>query len=394
MEHTARSTRGTRLQQLTQVGPDTSMGRLLRQFWQPLALSASVASGTARALDILGERLTLFRGASGVPHVVGGRCAHRCTVLHTGWIEGDQIRCMYHGWRYDGTGTCTEMPAERVTPESARIASYPVHEYCGVIFAYMGNAPAPSFDLPRKAAFEIPGNVVIAREQVWDCNWFQQVENSLDSVHVSFVHQWGRLGRFGSEVTTALPELHFEETSSGIRQTAIRGKDNVRISDWTFPNNNHIVSAAFAAKGEPWVHTGVWAVPIDEVRTARFTIVSIAPATKSAELALSDPHADFNPADHYDELFATHRIPEQGLGTGLGQSQDYVALRGQGPIADRENERLGASDAGIALLRRICFRELDAIANGSAPKSWQRHDEPSALPQPGEPTHHPASSRA
>jgi nitrite reductase/ring-hydroxylating ferredoxin subunit len=62
---------------------------------------------------ILGEDLTLFRGESGTPYLIGGRCAHRCTVLHTGWVQADQIRCMYHGWRYDGTGRCTEMPAER-----------------------------------------------------------------------------------------------------------------------------------------------------------------------------------------------------------------------------------------------------------------------------------------
>jgi 5,5'-dehydrodivanillate O-demethylase len=384
MENAGRTARSNRLSQLTHVDATTSMGRLLRQFWQPVALSASIANGSARPLEILGENLTLFRGASGTAYLIGGTCAHRCTVLHTGWVEGDQLRCMYHGWRYDGTGTCTEMPAERVTPSAVTIASYPVHEYCGLLFAYMGSAPAPAFDLPRKAAFEIPDHLVIAREQVWDCNWFQQVENSLDSVHVSFVHQWGQLGRFGSEVTTALPELHFEETASGIRQTAIRGKDNVRISDWTFPNNNHIVSAAFAAKGEPWVHTGVWAVPIDNARTARFTIVSVTPGTKSAELALDDPNAGFNPADHYDDLFNAHRIPEQGRGTGLGQSQDYVALRGQGSVADREHEHLAASDAGIALLRRICFREMGALANGAEPKRWQRHDVPSELPQPGQ----------
>ena len=160
----------------------------------------------------------------------------------------------------------------------------------------------------------------------------------MDAVHVSFVHQKGRSGNFIKVVSQAIPELEYFETEAGIRQIATRGAGNVRISDWTFPNNNHIVSAAFAAKGEPWVHTGVWAVPIDDARTARFTIVSVTPGTKSAELALDDPNAGFNPADHCDELFNAHRIPEQGLGTGLGQAQDYVALRGQGSVADRERE--------------------------------------------------------
>ncbi len=89
------------------------MGTLLRKFWHPIALTDEVANGKARAVRVLGEDLTLYRGDSGQPHLVGGRCAHRCTVLHTGWVQGEQIRCMYHGWRYDETGLCTEIPAEK-----------------------------------------------------------------------------------------------------------------------------------------------------------------------------------------------------------------------------------------------------------------------------------------
>ena len=98
---------------LTETGPDSLMGMLLRQFWHPIALCDEVASGKARAVRVLGEDLTLYRGASGTAYLVGGRCAHRCTVLHTGVVQDEQIRCMYHGWRYDGTGLCTEIPAEK-----------------------------------------------------------------------------------------------------------------------------------------------------------------------------------------------------------------------------------------------------------------------------------------
>ena len=99
------------LKLLTQTGPGTLMGKLLRQFWHPIATASKLAPGTARAIRILCEDLTLYRGESGTAYLVGGRCAHRCTVLHTGWVQAEQIRCMYHGWRYDGTGACTEMPA-------------------------------------------------------------------------------------------------------------------------------------------------------------------------------------------------------------------------------------------------------------------------------------------
>src|SRR5436189_34483 len=81
------------------------------------------------------------------------------------------------------------------------------------------------------------GRSFIPYKSVWDCNWFQQVENSLDAVHVSFAHLWGSVGQFGASVTAAIPELSYIETSAGIRQVAARPNNNVRVSDWTFPNN-------------------------------------------------------------------------------------------------------------------------------------------------------------
>ena len=59
----------------------------------------------------LGEDLTLYRGASGKVHLVGGRCAHRRTLLHTGWVVGDDIRCIYHSWQLDSRGACVNRPA-------------------------------------------------------------------------------------------------------------------------------------------------------------------------------------------------------------------------------------------------------------------------------------------
>src|SRR5215208_1779019 len=136
---------------LHQTSADTLMGKLLRSFWQPIAISDQLSNGTALPVRIMGEDLTLYRGTSGKPSLVDGRCAHRCTVLHTGWVQGDQIRCMYHGWLYDGTGQCLEMPAEKGgRPESVKIKAYPVRDYFGLVFAFMGDGAAPEFDLPRR----------------------------------------------------------------------------------------------------------------------------------------------------------------------------------------------------------------------------------------------------
>lgn len=367
---------------LTETGPDTPMGKLLRKFWHPIALGEEVAKGKARAVRVLGEDLTLYRGDSGEPHLIGGRCAHRCTVLHTGVVQGEQIRCMYHGWRYDGTGLCTEIPAEKQPrTRPIRIAGYPVHEYCGLVFAYLGEAPAPAFDLPRKHALEEPGRAIIAHKSIWDCNWFQHVENSLDAVHVSFAHLWSQAGEFGSSVTDSIPDLAYSETSAGIRQVATRPNNNVRISDWTFPNNNHVVAPG-PDKGGPWAHISAWPVPVDDNSTMRFVLnaVEVSDPAKLEELK-TKYDLDYNPADHYDALF--HDGVVEGVHEfGLLNAQDYVAVRGQGVICDRSQENLSTSDAGVAFLRRIFLRELEAVRQGRPTKQWARLEEAQHLPPP------------
>ena len=379
---TSEQRRGVRLSTLTTVGRDTEMGRLLRTFWQPVAVGRKLAAGSARALRILDEVLTLYRGESGTPHLVGGRCAHRLSALHTGWIEGEQLRCMYHGWKFDGMGRCTERPAERdtVTP-SVRIAGYPLVEYCGLIFAYLGEGEPPPFELPRKDVFEDPNAIVYARSEVWPCNWFQLVENSMDSVHVGFVHQKGRVGTFVGNVSVAIPELEYSETESGIRQIATRGPGNVRVSDWTFPNCNHISQPGLQA-GDPWIHVGHWNVPVDDEHTERFNIWATPRTTPETDRRIGEyfvAAAEYSAAEHHDELFFQEKYPVDDV-MQLTSAQDYVAQVGQGVCADREHEVLGRSDAGIALLRRIFFRELDALREGRPTKAWHKLEVPAELP--------------
>src|SRR5688500_16288737 len=88
------------------VGPDDLAGRYLRRFWHPVHRSQDLPAGRALPLKILNEDFTLYRGESGQVHAVAFRCAHRLTQLNTGWVEGEHIRCRYHGWTYDGTGQC------------------------------------------------------------------------------------------------------------------------------------------------------------------------------------------------------------------------------------------------------------------------------------------------
>src|SRR5215208_4047659 len=117
------------------TGPGALAGRYLRLFWQPVYRAQDLRPGQAMPIRLMSEDLTLYRGESGTVHTLAFRCAHRLTQLSTGWIEGDNLRCRYHGWLYDGTGQCVGQPAEpEPFCEKVRIPSYPTQEYLGLIF--------------------------------------------------------------------------------------------------------------------------------------------------------------------------------------------------------------------------------------------------------------------
>ena len=112
---------------ITHTGPGTLAGRYLRLFWQPVHRAKDLVEGHALPIRIMGEDLTLFRGASGRAYLVDSDCAHRGTQLSVGWVEGENVRCRYHGWMYNGAGQCVEQPLEDAPfCERIRIRSYPV----------------------------------------------------------------------------------------------------------------------------------------------------------------------------------------------------------------------------------------------------------------------------
>src|SRR5688500_15469914 len=118
---------------VVRTSPETLCGRYLRRFWQPLYRSEDLKPGRAVPVEIMSEKFTLYRGHSGSPHIVALRCAHRGTQLSAGWVEGEDIRCRYHGWKYDASGQCLEQPSESTSFASkVCIRSWPVREYLGL----------------------------------------------------------------------------------------------------------------------------------------------------------------------------------------------------------------------------------------------------------------------
>jgi 5,5'-dehydrodivanillate O-demethylase len=355
------------------TGPGTLAGRYMRTFWQPIYRAEDLPTDHAKPLRVMSEEFTLYRGEGGTPHVIANRCAHRGTQLSTGWVEGDQLRCFYHGWKYDGTGQCVEMPAEDASfPRKVKIANYPTEEYLGLIFAYLGEGPPPP--LPRYPDFE-PLRPLDVTTYTWPSNYYQNIENGPDEVHVSFVHRDSSLAPIAD-----LPTIWAEETDYGLMQYGQRANGAVRETPFLMPNILYFTTH----RNDPampevrWIHTLAWRVPVDDASHRSFLVraadVSERGAAQyfdrlaqlAAHLATLPSHAEIGEAVLRGEL----RMQDLKGRPDMITIQDYVSQVGQGTIADRERERLGRSDVGVILLRKIWERELRALAEGRPLKQW------------------------
>src|SRR5438445_11175882 len=128
---------------LCSTRPGTPMGELFRRFWLPALLPSELPtpdSGPIR-FRVLGEDLVAFRDSNGTPGFLANNCPHRGASLFFGRNEEAGLRCVYHGWKFDVSGHCVDMPNE--PPESnfkdkVRAVAYPCVERGGVIWTYMG----------------------------------------------------------------------------------------------------------------------------------------------------------------------------------------------------------------------------------------------------------------
>jgi 5,5'-dehydrodivanillate O-demethylase len=360
--------------EVVQTGPGTLAGRFLRMFWQPICCSYELAAGRPLPIRILGEGFTLYRGESGNPHLVGARCAHRGTQLSVGWIEGECIRCFYHGWKYDGSGQCVEQPAEGESfADKIRIPGYPVKEYIGLIFAYLGEGEPPP--LPRYPSFEnseISLDVAGVRRI---CNYFNNIDNSLDSVHVRFVHSRHR-DSVDDHVVLGDPVISVEETEWGVRRYVKypNGKDVTFF--FGMPNINFINGQVV----DPVIKRAdviVFKVPVDDESHIHFEVRAI-PLTGEQGRKWIEERREVRAQAEKDRPELVRQILAGKLHLNdvdpdrvdFVMVEDEVAQTGQGAIAVRSNEHLGRSDRGVFLLRKIWERELRNLAEGRPLKQW------------------------
>jgi 5,5'-dehydrodivanillate O-demethylase len=341
-------------------------GQYLALFWQPITIAKDLASGTARRIKMLGRFFTLFRGEDGSINLVQDRCPHRGTSLAYGWVEGNCIRCRYHGWKFSGDGPGVEFPAESASfTRSISLDTHPVREYLGVIFAFLGEGDAPEFPRFPELEDESAGEL-LSLAVVLPYNYYQRVENDVDEVHIHFTHR-EFMGGFG---LTDLPRISAEETGYGMVATATRADGSKLFTHALMPNVMLRDVAIQQDRVNLTLHAA-WRVPIDDATTLSVMIDRVSnydEGTRQGEKAMTDPAA-IAARVMAGELTLDEVDPDHPL---LPVIQDTVTMGGQGIIADRKAEHLGSSDRAIAMLRKIWKRELAALREGRPTTDWQR----------------------
>jgi 5,5'-dehydrodivanillate O-demethylase len=356
------------------TGPGTLAGRYLRLFWQPISCSHELAAGQALPVRIMGEDFTLYRGASGAPYLVGPRCAHRGTQLAVGSVEGECLRCFYHGWKYDGAGQCNEQPAEGQSfAEKVRIAAYPVKDYIGLVFAYVGQGEPPP--LPRYARFESSDISLDVAGLRRICNYFNNIDNSLDNAHVRFVHRRHR-DAAQDHVVLGDPIISVEESDWGIKRY-VKYPDGKELTFFFGMPNVNFINGQVVDPVIKRADVMVFKVPVDDESHIHFEVRAIA-LTGEGGRAWIEERRQLRAKAERDRPELVRAILAGKLRLSEVDSnridfvmlEDEVAQTGQGVIADRANEHLGRSDRGVFLLRKIWERELRNLAEGRPVKKW------------------------
>ena len=397
---------------LCRVGPGTPMGELMRQYWIPAMRSDELPAPGCPSLRVrlLGEYLIGFRVTSGKVGLLQNACPHRGASLFYGRNEADGLRCIYHGWKFDCTGACVDMPSE---PEESnfkhnvRAVAYPCVERGGVIWTYMGRRQTPP-PLPDLEANMDP------QAQVWtmmrDCNWVQALEGDIDTVHFTFLH----MGHLKPEDAYEGNFLYYQlknraaryavmDTEFGTCYGAYRPAEEDtyywRIANFLFPCYSQIPPGTLAT------NRGVRAwVPMDDEHTMFFSI-SAPPAggvvttpecsrrqtPRGANVRPTQSQGGFvsgtemlpDTTDWYgrsrpkpnasnDYLLDREKVRTGDSYTGLPSvvMEDQAITESMGPIYDRSQEHLGTSDSMVIRTRRrliqaaLAFRDQGTIPPG------------------------------
>jgi phthalate 4,5-dioxygenase len=381
---------------VTRVGRGTPMGDLMRQYWVPAMLSSELPRPDCPPVRVLllGEKLIGFRDTSGNVGLLANNCPHRGASLFYGRNSGCGLRCVYHGWKFDVTGRCLDMPSE--PPDSnfkdkVRAAAYPCQERGGVVWAYMGPRENPP-PLPDLEATQLPAEQTSAIAIARDCNWLQGLEGDIDTGHIGFLH-------FGSEdaedqvpgtfryytLADRAPKYAVLDTDYGSMYGAYRpagpGQYYWRIAQFLFPFWTMTPTGLLGHQ----VVARAW-VPMDDHHMIMFMMMPrpdpqtlAVRARQGARMAKMLPNTtgwlgrfrlEANEDNDYQlDRDAQERDEEYSGITGI-HLQDQAITESMGPVYDRTQEHLGSSDAMVIRVRRRLIAAARALAeDGTVPAS-------------------------
>jgi phenylpropionate dioxygenase-like ring-hydroxylating dioxygenase large terminal subunit len=377
--------------QLTQTGPGTSMGKLFRCYWIPALLAEELPEPDCPPvrIELLSEKLIAFRDTEGRLGLMDELCAHRRVSLWFGRNEENGLRCPYHGWKYDVSGQCVDIPSE--LPESTlcqkvRLKAYSLVEKGGILWAYMGD-PEKKPPLPEFEVCNVRPEQRFVSKRLQECNWLQAMEGGIDSSHVSFLHG-GSLasdplfrGAGGNKYNIADKRPVFEVVDApgglfiGARRNAENDQYYWRITPWVMPSFTMI-----APRGGHTVH-GHWWIPIDDERcwAWSFDYTPAREITKEERAAMKNGqgiHCKYVPgtyvplANKSNDYLIDREAQKAGIyysGVESIAIQDASLQESMGAICDRSKEMLVSTDRGIMMARRKLFEAIGKLEEGVGP---------------------------
>ncbi|HEX5368726.1 MAG TPA: Rieske 2Fe-2S domain-containing protein [Dehalococcoidia bacterium] len=366
---------------LCHVGPGTPMGNLFRQYWIPAVRADELPAPDSPPVRIklLGEELIAFRTTSGAVGLIQNACPHRGASLFFGRNEEDGLRCVYHGWKFDVTGACVDMPSEPAESNfrtKVKARAYTTHERNGIIWAYMGprETPPPLPDLEGNM-HEHYSITILHRSN----NWMQGIEGELDTIHAAFLHSSPNRMRTVERGTFAYytaKSLHGEfsvrETEHGTSYGMYRpAEDDTyywRIGHLLFPFFAMPPGASVLGEDARFLAY----VPMDDYHTLEWGVGERSPQVQ----ALGSLGREYIPngTGWYDRFNIEQNLANdfkidreaQKRGdsyTGIGgiRQQDMAMTETMGPIMNRANEHLGTTDQMIIRTRRRYLAAAKAL---------------------------------
>ena len=372
---------------LTQVSAGTPMGDFMRQYWIPAAASSELkADGEPMRLMLLGEQLIAFRDSAGKVGIMDHRCPHRCASLFFGRNEEGGIRCVYHGWKFDADGNCTDManvPPHQDFKHKVHAKAYRTRERAGVVWVYLGDQNRIP-DLPQIEATMGDETDTIVMFIQRESSFLPSLEGSIDTSHAGILHGPAHRPKTkdtdieGIIIANPHPEYKVTETAYGTSYGAYRqaaeGKLNWRVAHFLFP----FWTLAPTGPIEGHVTARAW-VPMDDTHNMSVYFARRSTLHKSTLATLTGGVADFtdylpNTTDWFGRWRTRARMENDFLidrerqrnetFTGIDGVllQDQMITESMGGIPDMTNEHLAPSDHMITVTRRRIIQAVNAFS--------------------------------